>query len=212
METLYLYCAAIGVSLLIGQLVLSLFGVGHHGDLGGGHDGDLHADAPGSHGDAHANHADRGGHWYVGMLSFRAIVSALSVFGLVGLGVDRLLDPPAPARAFLIALAAGGAMMYAVGWLLRMAYGLRSDGTVHIERTVGLAGRTYLTIPAHKAGSGKITVKVQGRTMEYAAMTSEDEIPTGTAVVVLSVLTPQSVEVARVEAQSTLPLEGTAHV
>jgi hypothetical protein len=212
METLYLYCAAIGVSLLVGQLLLGLLGLGHHGDLGGGHDGDLHTEALGSHTDAHADHADRGGHWYVGMLSFRAIVSALSVFGLVGLGVDRLLDPPAPARAFMISLAAGGAMMYAVGWLLRVAYGLRSDGTVHIERTVGVAGRTYLTIPAHKGGAGKITIKVQGRTMEYAAMTCGDEIPTGMAVVVLSVLTPQSVEVARVEAESTLPLGGPAHV
>jgi hypothetical protein len=221
METLYLYCAAIGVALLLGQLLLSLVGLSHHLDLGGGHTGDFHG---GDHGDSDG---DRGGHWYVGILSFRAVVSALSVFGLVGLGADRLLDPPAPARAFIIALSAGGAMMYAVGWMLRMAYGLRSDGTVHIERTVGLPGRTYLTIPAHKSGAGKVTVKVQGRIMEYTAMTGGDEIPTGTAVVVLGVLTPQSVEVARAPSEpthpesirsesilpeTTRPLEGPAHV
>jgi hypothetical protein len=211
METLYLYCAAIGVSLLVGQVLLSLFGFGHDSELGG-HDVDLHADADGSHVDGHAGDSDRSGHWFVGMLSFRAIVSAMAVFGLVGLGLDRLLGPRVPSKVFLIALAAGGAMMYAVGWLLRVAYGLRSDGTVHIERTLGLAGRTYLTIPAHKAGAGKVTVKVQGRIMEYAAMTSGEEIPTGTSVVVLSVLTPQSLEVARAETESTLPLGGRAHV
>jgi hypothetical protein len=211
METLYAYCAAIGVSLLLGQLLLSLFGFGHHGDLVGGHDVDLHADSDGSHGDTHADDADRGGHWYVGMLSFRAIVSALSIFGLVGLGLNRI-SPHAPAAGFLIALAAAGAMMYGVGWLLRLAYGLRSDGTVHIERAVGLCGRTYLTIPAHKSGAGKVTVKVQGRIMEYAAMTCGEEIPTGTAVVVLGVLSPHSLEVAPAETQSPLPLGGRDHV
>jgi membrane protein implicated in regulation of membrane protease activity len=210
-ETLYLYSAAIGVSLLLGQLLLSLFGVGHH-DLGGGHDIDLAGDADNSHGDVHVVHPDRTGGWFVGMLSFRAIVSALSVFGLVGLGLDRLLDPQASAAAFVLALLAGAAMMYLVGWLLRVAYGLRSDGTVHIERAVGLPGRTYLTIPARKSGAGKVTVKVQGRTMEYAAMTCGEELPTGTAVVVLGVLSPQSVEVARAETASTLPLRGPAHV
>jgi hypothetical protein len=210
METLYAYCAAIGVSLLLGQLLLSLFGFGHHGDLVGGHDVDLHADGDASHGD-HADDSDRG-HWLVGLFSFRAIVSALAVFGLVGLGVDRLMNPPEPVKTFLIALVAGGAMLYAVGWMLQLAYRLRSDGTVHIERTVGLAGRTYLTIPGHKAGAGKVTVKVQGRIMEYPATTSGEEIPTGTAVVVVSVLTPQSLEVARAETESTLPLGGRAHV
>jgi hypothetical protein len=211
METLYLYCAAIGVSLLAGQLLLSLFGVGHH-DLGAGHDIDLAGESGNSHGDFHAAHPDRGGQWFVGMLSFRAIVSAVAVFGLVGLGLDRLFDPPAPGEAFVLALVAGVAMMYAVGWLLRVAYSLRSDGTVHIERTVGLTGQTYLTIPPHKTGAGKVTVKVQGRSMQFLALTGGEEIPTGTAVVVLGVLTPQSVEVARAEITSPLPLGGPAHV
>jgi hypothetical protein len=212
METLYLYCAAIGASLLFGQFLLSLFGISHHVDLGGGTDADLQTDASALHVDTHFDHPDRGGHWFVGMLSFRAIVSAVAVFGLVGLGVDSLLNPPAPATAFVFALAAGGGMMYAVGWLLRMAYGLRSDGTVHIERTVGLTGRTYLTIPAHKAGPGKVTVRVQGRIMEYAAMTSGEAVPTGVAVVVLSVLTPQLLEVAPAETESTLPLGDASRV
>jgi hypothetical protein len=211
METLYLYCAAIGVALLAGQLLLSLFGVGHH-DFGAGHDIDLAGESGNSHGDFHAAHPDRGGQWFVGMLSFRAIVSAVAVFGLVGLGLDRLLDPPAPGEAFVLALVAGAVMMYAVGWLLRVAYSLRSDGTVHIERTVGLTGQTYLTIPPHKTGAGKVTVKVQGRSMQFLALTGGEEIPTGTAVVVLGVLTPQSVEVARAEITSPLPLGGPAHV
>ena len=48
--------------------------------------------------------------------------------------------------------------------------------------------------------------------MQFLALTGGEEIPTGTAVVVLGVLTPQSVEVARAEITSPLPLEGPAHV
>jgi len=212
METLYTYCAAIGAALLIGQLLLSVLGFGEHGGLDGAHDGDFHGDLGGLHADGHADHVDRGGNWFAGLLSFRAIVTALAVFGLVGLGFTRQFSSTRPAATFVIALAAGGGMMYAVGWLLRVMYALRSDGTVRIERTVGLPGSVYLTIPAQKAGTGKITLKVQDRFMEYTAMTSGDEIPTGTAVVVLGLISPQIVEVARAAVASELPLAGRTHV
>jgi hypothetical protein len=212
METLYAYCAAIGAALLIAQFLLSLVGFGEHGDLAGGHDVAFHSGMDGLHTDAHADHFDRGGHWFVGLLSFRSIVAALAIFGLVGLGFSRQFSSTRPAATFVIALVAGGGMMYAVSWLLRAMYALRSDGTVRIERTVGLPGSVYLTIPAQKSGTGKITLKVQDRFMEYTAMTSGDEIPTGTAVIVLGVLTPQIVEVARDATASEQPLAGHTHV
>lgn len=209
METFYAYCAAIGAALLIGQLFLSLLGLGHH-DFGLGHEGDLHAE--GLHGDVHDTHLDRGGHWFVGLLSFRAVVSALAVFGLVGLGLSKEFDPPHPGATLVIALAVGASMMYAVAWLLRVLYSLRSDGTVRVERSVGLPGIVYLTIPAQKSGEGKVTLKIQGRIMELAAVTSGDQIPTGTAVVVLTVLSPQIIEVAPAAALSEQPLAGNTHV
>jgi hypothetical protein len=209
METFYAYCAAIGASLLIGQLLLSLLGFGHH-DFDVGHGVDLHAE--GLHGDVHDGDFDRGGHWFVGLLSFRAIVSALAVFGLVGLGLLREFNPPRPGATFVIALAAGGSMMYAVAWLLRVLYSLRADGTVKVERSVGLPGTVYLTIPANKTGEGKVTIKIQDRMMELAAVTSGDEIPTGTAVMVHAVLTPHVIEVAPAAALSERPLAGKTHV
>jgi hypothetical protein len=208
METLYAYCAAIGGALLIGQLLLSLVGLGQH-DFGVGHEVDLHAEV---HGDVHDSHLDRGGHWFVGLLSFRAVVSALAVFGLVGLGLSKEFSPPRPGATFVIALAVGGSMMYAVAWLLRVLYSLRADGTVRVERSVGLPGTVYLTIPARKSGEGKVTIKIQGRIMELAAVTSGDQIPTGTAVVVLAVLSPQVIEVAPAAALSARPLAGNTHV
>jgi hypothetical protein len=209
METFYAYCAAIGASLLIGQLLLGLIGLGHH-EFSGGSSVDLHAE--GLEGDVHDVHLDRGGHWFVGLLSFRAIVSALAVFGLVGLGLSKEFSPPRPGATLVIALAAGGSMMYAVAWLLRALYSLRADGTVRVERSVGLPGTVYLTIPARKSGEGKVTIKIQDRIMELAAVTSGDPIPTGTAVVVLAVLSPQIIEVAPAAALSERPLAGNTHV
>lgn len=216
MDTFYAYCAAIGSALLIGQLLLSLLGFGGHGDLDAGHDLDIHGDMDGlhadAHTDAHAEHTDRSGHWFVGFLSFRAVVAALSVFGLVGLGLDRQFNPARPGATFVIALSAGGAVMYAVAWLLRVLYSLRSDGTVRIERAVGLTGSVYLTIPAKKSGPGKVTVKIQDRLMELAAVTSGDEIPTRTAVVVVGVINSHIVEVAPAASVSERPLAGQTHV
>jgi hypothetical protein len=209
METAYAYCAAIGASLLVGQFLLSLVGASQH-DLDAGHGLEFHG-ADGLHAEGHADPFDRGGHWFVGFLSFRAIVTALAVFGLVGLGLTHEFSPPRPAATLVIALAAGGAMMYSIAWVLRTLYSLRSDGTVRIERAVGLPGSTYLTIPAKKAGTGKVTVKIQDRTMEYTAVTAGDEIPTGTPVIVQAVLSPQVIEVAVAAAISEQPLAGQTH-
>jgi hypothetical protein len=208
METFYAYCAAIGAAFLIGQILLSLIGIGHH-DFDAGQSVELH---PEFSGDSHDGLLDHGGHWFVGLLSFRAIVSALAVFGLVGLGLTKEFTPPRPEAAFVIALAAGGSIMYAVAWMLRVLYSLRADGTVRVERSVGLPGTVYLTIPANRAGEGKVTIKIQDRMMELTAVTSGDVLPTGTAVVVRAVLSPRVIEVAPAAALSERPLAGNTHV
>lgn len=204
METFYAYCAAIGAALLIGQVLLSLLGIGHH-DFDVGPSVELHTDL------SHDGNLDHGGHWFVGLLSFRAIVCALAVFGLVGLGLTKEFNSARPGATLVIALAAGGGMMYVVAWLLRVLYSLRADGTVKVERSVGLPGTVYLTIPANKAGEGKVTIKIQDRMMELAAVTSGDVIPTGTAVVVRAVLSPHVIEVAPAAALSERPLAGNTH-
>ena len=64
-----------------------------------------------------------------------------------------------------------------------------------IDRAIGRQGTVYLTVPARKAGAGKVTIKLQNRTVEYKAMTGEEELPTGAQVVVVSVVAPGTVEV-----------------
>ena len=192
METLFLVCAVIGGTLLVCQFLLGLLGLGHH-DLGGGHD--IHVDV--SHDVGHGDHAAEDaehGSWLVGMLTFRAVVAALTFFGLAGMAALGVGLPPVASLA--VALAAGAGALVLVASLMRAIARLRSDGTVRVERTVGQTGTVYLSIPGHKTGAGKVHLKLQNRIVEYQAITALDELPTGSLVVVVAVAGPGTVEVA----------------
>lgn len=206
METFYTYCAVIAGTLMAGQFLLSLFGFGDHGHLDGGMGLDHASIEPGGIDHAGADHSDvgHGGAWFVGMLSLRAITAAVAVFGLMGLAVPGVLDSPTPQTVFLIAIVSGALMMYGVAQLMRAIYRLKSDGTVHIQRSVSSNGSVYLNIPGGKSGTGKVIVTVQGRTMEYQAVTAEDELATGSPIVVVDVVGPGTLEVARVPQTSTV--------
>jgi hypothetical protein len=51
-------------------------------------------------------------------------------------------------------------------------------------------------VPGQRAGVGKVTLKLQNRTVEYQALTPYQQLPTGSKVVVTAVLGPDTVEVA----------------
>jgi hypothetical protein len=206
METFYTWCAVVGVVLIGGQFFLSLLGFGHETDLDGhgevdfggadfGGDGGLDADHDLDHGADHGLD-QHGGAWFVGILSARAILAALTVFGLAGLTAQKTYEP---GLAFSIASASGAGVLLLVGWLLKTFYGFAADGTVHIEDALGARGKVYLPVPAAAAGHGKVTVHVGTRTVELAAVTTGEKLPTGTPVVVTAVTGPKLVEVARAE-------------
>ena len=209
MTTVFILCAAVGGTVLVIQFFLTLIGLGGHAfdvdvphDISHGLGGDLHADTD-FHGDAgdaddvydHAGAAHYGTSWIFSVLSFRTIVAALAFFGLCGLAAESAdASPPNT----LLAAAVGGAIaMAAVYWMMRGLRELRAEGTVRIHRAVGRHGSVYLRVPAAGAGSGKIQLNLQNRTVEYLAVTSGPELPTGTKVVVASVVNPTTLEVQR---------------
>jgi hypothetical protein len=53
-----------------------------------------------------------------------------------------------------------------------------------------------LPIPGKKGGIGKVTLNLQNRTVEYQAVTADKELPTGSKVVVVAVVSSDTVEVA----------------
>jgi hypothetical protein len=65
---------------------------------------------------------------------------------------------------------------------------LSDSGTLNLNNAVGKVGSVYLTIPAKRAGLGKVQIKVQGlQTLD--AMTDYDEdIKTGALVEVISII------------------------
>jgi hypothetical protein len=188
MVTFYLICFLIGATLLVGQFLLSLLGLGHL------HDFDLHdLHDVGGH-DGLCDHEGEGS-WYTGILTFRTLVAALTFFGLGGLAGLRQWGPDLWPLTLVVAAAAGGGALMLVGSLMRWLRRQTASGTVQIKGAVGQSGTVYLTIPGGKAGAGKVTVCVQNRTMEYQAVTPDQELPTGAKVVVVSVINSDTVEV-----------------
>ena len=194
MTTVFLVCAAVGGTILFCQLLMTLIGLGGEAldfDLPDAIDGDLGGDGDLSGGAEMADHLDPS-HVF-GVLSFRTVVAALTFFGLAGLAADSAGAETGVVWA--VSLGAGGAALYGVYWMMRGLYKLTAEGTVQIRRAVGKHGTVYVPIPAHESGAGKIQVNVQNRTVEYLAMTSGDKLPTGAKIVVVNVITPNTVEV-----------------
>ncbi len=206
METLFLICAIGGGTILICQFAMTLLGLGGH-DVGMDHGGGLgHFDAGhdaghdsgGSHGapqgDDHEASPQHSSNWLFGVITFRTVVAAIAFFGLGGMAA--LSNGVPPAQTLWIALACGAAAMYGVFYLMQTLRRFDSDGTIRIDRAVGLTGTVYLPIPAANAGAGKVHLKLQNRLVEYQAMTSHDRIPSGATITVVGVLGPDLVEVA----------------
>ncbi len=217
METVYLICFAAGATVLVIQFLMTLIGfdmdhdvdAGHieldagHGDIdvadtdaggdvvdvSGDHDVDAHVDGHG--------HAHEAGSSFFRMLSIRALTAACAFFGLGGLGANSMGWPLL--ISLPIAIVAGFIAMYIVAWIMRVLYGLRSEGNVYIECALGSPGTVYLAIPGEDAGVGKVLVKVQDRTMEYDARSTHGPLATGTPVVVVDVIDSNTVQVESVE-------------
>jgi hypothetical protein len=197
METAYLICAIIGGTLIACQFALTLLGLGGHHDAGGDHDLGGH-DAGGHDASGHdADHSQHGhasaAHWFLSVLTFRTVTAGVAFFGLSGLFLTKCDVEQEIALA--VAVAAGLAALVAVGWAMQTMSQLNIDGTIPIRRAVGAPGIVYLSIPANKAGAGKVQVAVNGRLVEYRAITPQTDLPTGAKIVVVSVVNAETVEV-----------------
>jgi membrane protein implicated in regulation of membrane protease activity len=166
--------------------LLAAFSLGHH-EVSHGHDIEHDHDL---------DHEEGGMGWFVSLLTFRSVIAALTFFGLGGLAArEASLPGPLP---FVVAVAASVGMLLLVAGLMRSLNRLKDDGTVQIDRTVGKTATVYLSIPGNQTGAGKVTVKVQNRTVEYQAVTQHETLATGTTVQVVAVVNPSTVLVVPV--------------
>lgn len=185
METIYLGCAAVGGTILVIQTVLLMFGGGDD-DMG-----DVHVDTSdiGASNSGEVHGTDTG----LGLFSVRTISAFLTFFGLAGWG--GLNAGWSPLSSILVALTAGFVMLFAVAWLFHAQKKLASQGNIDPRGAVGHTARVYLRIPEKNSGKGKITVAMQGRTVEFSAFTNGEAIPTDAEVRVVRQVTVDTFEV-----------------
>ena len=197
MEFLFLFCAAIGGTVMAFQFVMLLVGFG-------GADGDFDVDVPddfdldadvGDTVDGHDHEVGHSSTWLFGVISFRTIVAAVTFFGLFGLTANAA--ELSITTQLLLAVIGGASAMYGVHWIMTVLKNLGSDGTLRIERAIGKTGTVYIPIPPNKEAAGKIQLKVQERLIDYPAMSAGAErLPVGSKVVVVGLIEQGTLDVA----------------
>ena len=120
------------------------------------------------------------------LFTLRGIVAWLAVAGWGGLWLLNM--GLHPIFAVFLAIAMGFWAMLLMALFLRVALHLQSDGTMDLRNALGRAGTVYLTVPANRAGAGKVTVLFQDQLQELDAVTDETEhLVTGTEIVVVGI-------------------------
>ncbi len=181
--------------ILIIQTLLLLFGLGGHHD-GGDYAGDAHlgdghdlSDHPGTmaghdlqdHPDTISDH-DPG----LRLFTVRGLIAFFAVGGWVGIALVDLQLPPVPAA--ILAFLAGLLALAAVAWLLRLMLKLQSSGNQDVRNAIGCTGVVYLHIPGAFKGTGKVTLILQGQSVELDALTENPEgIATGRQIKVTGI-------------------------
>lgn len=139
-------------------------------------------------------HTDPGDSFKV--LSLQSLAAFLMGFGWAGLGGLRGSGWGTGA-SILAGLVGGIAMVWLLGWLLRMVYDLQASGNIPMAHVVGKEGEVYLTVPAHGAGVGRVRVVVDGRQRIYPAASADEAVERGARVVVERVSEDRTVVVRR---------------
>ena len=177
LQNIFLAAAAAGGFVLVVQVALALL-FGGDADADGAHDA-LHDAGDAGHG-----------------VSFRTVVAFITFFGIGGMAAKGF-DASTP-WSLAIALLSGAAAFWLVGLAMLQLSRLRSSGTLDIHNAVGQQARVYLAIPGQEGGEGRVTVAVQGRTIQARAVTRGASLPTGGFCQVIAVRGADTLEVAAI--------------
>ncbi len=187
-HSVYFYSAIAGCTLVGLQVIMQVFGLFDDVDLADGVDADV---------DVGADHDGHSSSAFFGILTFKAVCAFTGIFGLVGLMMLR--GEAAFHVRVLAAGAAGVAAMFGVAWMMKTLSRLQASGTVELRNAVGGIGTVYLRIPDSNSGVGKVTIEIQGRSMEFSAATDGAEIATGARVTVVAVEGDETLKVEPVK-------------
>ena len=151
------------------SLVLALFA-----DFGGDADADLPGDA-----------ADGG----TGSLSVRAVIAFLLGLGWGGFVATQWGLSTFPSLCVGILL--GLVLFFIVAVLMRLIYGMKSDGTLKYSDLIGLQGTVYVTIPPHGEPGGQVQVAHPGQLVTMPAIQHGDSPLSAQSSIIVVEATPQ---------------------
>lgn len=179
-------CMAIPATLiLVIQTIMVLIGMGEgHSDMDSAGPGDMDGDTDMDIDDSHdLSHAADG----LRVFTVRGLVAFFSIGGWVGVTLSQgNVSVPLTVIASLIS---GLVAMVLVALIFKWALSLQDSGNIALKNAVGLSAQVYLTIPAQRGGSGKITMILQERFMELDAVTdSQTPLATGQMVTVKGIV------------------------
>ena len=117
-------------------------------------------------------------------------------FGWLGLAGLKGGTEWGPLMINIVAVAGGAGMVWVLAMLLRGVASLQSSGNVSIQSAAGHEGDVYLTVPG-AGGRGQVRVTVENRQRIYNAVTTGEDLPTGTRVRVVKVNDDNTLTVAR---------------
>jgi membrane protein implicated in regulation of membrane protease activity len=171
------YLAALIIGL--GTILLQLFMSGDSDADAGGHDVSVDADADvGGH---HGAGSDIGGGFLPIFLSLRFWTFGLMAFGMVGAILHFLQLVPLVIVPF-VALALGLGSGLLASWTFRALARAATQSGTQAGDAVGHVGRVL--VAPHRGGRGKVRVELGGQTFDYIAVTEEEALAEGEAVLI----------------------------
>ena len=123
----------------------------------------------------------------LGIFNLRGFMSFLSIGGLTGYGLT-LSSNLSHLIAIVGALISGVIAAKATSSLTNFLMKTDSNGNIKTENAIGQRGEVYLTIPANGKDQGKVNVLVQGKLVEFNAITNKGvELKTGETIAVIDI-------------------------
>lgn len=90
-----------------------------------------------------------------------------------------------PFFVFLVGFVLGSAFVGINMGLLALLSMLKHEGNLHVENAIGRQGTVTLSIPEGRKGVGKVSVSVQGRLLEYHAITDGGPLTRSSSITVV---------------------------
>lgn len=119
------------------------------------------------------------------LFTLRNLINFLLGFSWTGITFYHSIDN------YLLLLALATAVGLGFVWIffiiIKQITKLAEDNSFKLEQTLHKSGTVYLSIPGNKAGTGKISISINGSHKELNAVTLADRIETGAPIKVVGI-------------------------